>query len=86
MSYVSKSKSNFIRNAACTRTNISIIINCHYTLMFQSLYQTVHVQIAPSQVANTLFRHSQLSQRITSRNVIYETRNCRLGVFVFVCV
>ena len=27
---VTKSKSNFIRNTTCTRTNISIIINCQH--------------------------------------------------------
>ena len=30
---VGKSKSNFIRNAACTRTNISIIINCQHVAL-----------------------------------------------------
>ena len=30
---VRESKSNFIRNAACTRTNISIVINCQHVAL-----------------------------------------------------
>ena len=49
---VGKSKSNFIRNAACTRTNISIIINCQHVALLGCHLAKSRLPVTPSSLKN----------------------------------
>ena len=48
----SKSKSNFIRNAACTRTNISIVINCQHVALHGCHLAKSRLPVTPSTLKN----------------------------------
>ena len=45
-------KSNFIRNAACTRTNISIVINCQHVALHGCHLAKSRLPVTPSSLKN----------------------------------
>ena len=50
--FMCKSKSNFIRNTTCTRTNISIIINCQHVALHGCHLAKSRLPVTPSSLKN----------------------------------